>query len=680
MKVIRLLLLISIFIGFTGFLLIRYVLFPPNVLEHGRLTSNNVSHSVELSRMDDGRVVIKAETPSDVLFGMGFAHARDQLWQLQLAYLASNASISAFFGDDYIEVDRLLQLITFEDASTHSERQFLQSYADGINQVIELKGKRYPIQFTLSGMSPKKWTAEDVYRYFQITSWLNDSGWNETLAKAIINYYLPDTLVPFFNESVQAPKIDAQHHLTAINLLEQDKKLRDFLNFPNKMASVKLIQAIPEGHQSPVFFASHQSGASRGNLWYPIEIHYGNKQFRGVSTPGLPILFSAFSDQKSWGYVVQEKSFNLKTPQISEITDSTAKLITLMDDSEVLNTVLKSQKGVTNPSFFPFTFELPHNGSHACLRKFMELTFSNEHSNLLNACNVLVSTGSLSSDRNDFINGYRTNYETLSTFVNTSRSLKDNIIYTDALHTDLVYMMSYILHNNEINDNHRLFLIYLSNWNKIYETTSVAASLFEVYLYHLTKASLRPYIEADLFWELDRLGYLPRSFAINLLKSHNDFLKRDGVFSPVSDAFLLRRVDETIQYLEDLLGDDSSKWRWGNLTSHQVTEQLLCSDTSQIHFAGERVCRFTIGGIQSEMSGNIHTIVPMSVEFSSPQIVSSLSTMILFNDFNTTNRGRIYSMTGISGNPISSGYNTLGFSFSAPEVSAEVSTIMITRL
>ena len=50
----------------------------------GRVIKAGVSQPVELSRDENGVAVVNARTDRDAFFAIGFAHAQDRMWQLEL--------------------------------------------------------------------------------------------------------------------------------------------------------------------------------------------------------------------------------------------------------------------------------------------------------------------------------------------------------------------------------------------------------------------------------------------------------------------------------------------------------------------------------------------------------------------------------------------------------------------
>ncbi|MEM8572229.1 MAG: penicillin acylase family protein [Pseudomonadota bacterium] len=76
----------------------------------------------------------------DVLFGLGFVHAQDRLWQMILMRRASQGRLSELFGPETLEIDHLMRAFDIYGISREAAQvqdpqilEELQAYADGVN-------------------------------------------------------------------------------------------------------------------------------------------------------------------------------------------------------------------------------------------------------------------------------------------------------------------------------------------------------------------------------------------------------------------------------------------------------------------------------------------------------------------------------------------------------------------
>ncbi|MEM1266231.1 MAG: penicillin acylase family protein [Pseudomonadota bacterium] len=100
---------------------------------------------VEIVRDSHAIPHIFGETDRDVLFGLGFAHAQDRLWQMTLMRRTAEGRLSELFGAETVSIDHLMRALDlYGHALAAAERQSprvtaeLEAYAAGVNAYLDL--------------------------------------------------------------------------------------------------------------------------------------------------------------------------------------------------------------------------------------------------------------------------------------------------------------------------------------------------------------------------------------------------------------------------------------------------------------------------------------------------------------------------------------------------------------
>ena len=108
---------------------------------------------------DYGVPHIYAQNQKDALHALGFVHAQDRLWQMELMRRIAPGRLSEIFGAKALENDKFFAGLGIDENSAqavaaldkNSEAyQLAQAYIDGVNQYLE-EGKT-PIEFDLIGV------------------------------------------------------------------------------------------------------------------------------------------------------------------------------------------------------------------------------------------------------------------------------------------------------------------------------------------------------------------------------------------------------------------------------------------------------------------------------------------------------------------------------------------------
>ena len=138
----------------------------------GRLVLEGITAPVTISRDREYVPHIFAKSRGDLLFGLGFAHAQDRLWQMELSRRSGQGRLSEIFGERSFTTDvflRTLDLYGHAERSlaalTAEDRQDLVAYADGVNAFLTRRTgwfePRLPPEFILLRHTPEPWRPAD---------------------------------------------------------------------------------------------------------------------------------------------------------------------------------------------------------------------------------------------------------------------------------------------------------------------------------------------------------------------------------------------------------------------------------------------------------------------------------------------------------------------------------------
>ena len=113
---------------------------------------------------------IYAQNEKDAFTVLGYVHAQDRLWQMELLRRVGKGGLSEVFGRDLVKTDKFFLSLGIDEASQKTVSRLnkdseaitlCQAYLDGINRFIE-EGPT-PIEFHLTGLDKTPFTITDVY-------------------------------------------------------------------------------------------------------------------------------------------------------------------------------------------------------------------------------------------------------------------------------------------------------------------------------------------------------------------------------------------------------------------------------------------------------------------------------------------------------------------------------------
>jgi penicillin amidase len=138
----------------------------------GSLGIAGLSAPVEVVRDREGVPHVLARTIDDLYAGLGFVHAQDRLWQMELQRRTGQGRLSEIFGEATFSTDVYLRTL---DLYGHAERSLaalpaevrraLEAYARGVDAYLNRRlgwlEPRLPPEFVLLRHRPEPWRAAD---------------------------------------------------------------------------------------------------------------------------------------------------------------------------------------------------------------------------------------------------------------------------------------------------------------------------------------------------------------------------------------------------------------------------------------------------------------------------------------------------------------------------------------
>ncbi len=135
----------------------------------GSLPLAQLSAAVNVHYDERGVPHIQAQTELDAYRALGYVHAQDRLFQMEIMRRLARGELSEILGPATVKLDRLFRTLRLhQHAQQYVQKldpnsapvQALQAYLDGINQ-FQAQGAQ-PVEFDLLGISPRPYSMEDT--------------------------------------------------------------------------------------------------------------------------------------------------------------------------------------------------------------------------------------------------------------------------------------------------------------------------------------------------------------------------------------------------------------------------------------------------------------------------------------------------------------------------------------
>jgi len=180
--------------------------------EEGEIRLAGLGKPVDVLRDRYGVPHITAASLGDAVYALGFVHAQDRLWQMEVNRRTAAGRLAEVFGEGALEADRFLRTLGVRRAAEANlqrldapTRELLERYADGVNAFLATKPV-LPVEYWLTGAAAEPWTPVDSLGWVKMMAWDLGGNWrNELLrmrlAKTMPNARIHEFLPPYPGEA-----------------------------------------------------------------------------------------------------------------------------------------------------------------------------------------------------------------------------------------------------------------------------------------------------------------------------------------------------------------------------------------------------------------------------------------------------------------------------------------------
>nr|BFF39827.1 penicillin acylase family protein [Tenacibaculum mesophilum] len=277
----------------------------------GELELNSISDKVTVYYDEVGVPHINAQNQLDAYTALGYVHAQDRLWQMELIRRISAGRLAEVFGKDLVRVDKFFSGLGIEEAAEKTIQELdknsetyklTEAYLNGVNQFIE-EGAT-PLEFYLVGLDKENYTIKDVYNVFgymafsfaiahktdplltEVKEKLGESYVNELLNSFDKNLTL--------NKTTNKGTIKAEMSIAVSKIVDQ-------LPVAPFIGSNSWVIAPPKAKNGKVIFANDPHIAfSQPSVWYQNHIKTPDFEIYGFNLALMP--FPLLGHNKEYAY------------------------------------------------------------------------------------------------------------------------------------------------------------------------------------------------------------------------------------------------------------------------------------------------------------------------------------------------------------------------------------------
>jgi penicillin amidase len=273
----------------------------------GELEIAGLDAPVEVLRDAHGIPHIYAASERDAQLALGFVHAQDRLWQMEMNRRIASGRLAEVLGERALPTDRFLRTIGIRrvaqaniDHLDTGSRSLLNAYAAGVNAFLDAK-RVLPIEFWIFRFSPQRWSEVDSAAWAKMMAWELGGNWqNELLrlqlARRINTQSIQEFLPPYPG--------DAPIELPDLRLLYGDwEREPPQISRAEHLGGASNSWALSGAHTAsgkPLLANDPHLGLTAPGVWYFAHLNAPGLNAIGATLPGVPGIVLGRNDRIAW--------------------------------------------------------------------------------------------------------------------------------------------------------------------------------------------------------------------------------------------------------------------------------------------------------------------------------------------------------------------------------------------
>jgi penicillin G amidase len=290
----------------------------------GQVQATGLKASVEILRDKNAVPHIIAGSLEDAAFGLGYVHAQDRFWQMELMRRLGQGRLSELLpprliGASLIDTDRTMRGLGMYRRATDSlnalspaMRTMIEAYAAGVNAWIGRDSQQFGLELTmiklLSGGSyrPEPWRPADSLVWAKLMALGLDGNWRAELLRLRLARKIGVDGVKFL---IEAPGDNRDATLSMVNEVlnrtDLDRLYRATDNIATRKREASNEWVLSGAHSvsgKPLLANDPHLGLAFPGTWYLARLVGPGFDIRGATSPGSPAVVLGHNGTIGWGF------------------------------------------------------------------------------------------------------------------------------------------------------------------------------------------------------------------------------------------------------------------------------------------------------------------------------------------------------------------------------------------
>ncbi|MBN2236270.1 MAG: penicillin acylase family protein [Bacteroidales bacterium] len=282
----------------------------------GEIEISGLQNAVSINYDQFGVPYIDAQNATDAYMALGYVHAQERLFQMEMIRRLATGQLAEILGPDLVSVDKSMLALGIKDMGERSAENYFSeldapfkiqamAYLNGINTFID-QGN-LPIEFTLMGFKPNHFTPSDIYStigYMSLTftAALTQDPLVSQLKNKLGNSYLIDLGIDSISNLNNS---NADEAIVFASISKSYEKILQMIPSPVWEASNNWAMSAKKSKSGKVLLANDTHIAySQPSVWFEAVINYPGFTMAGYYLAGVPYAVMGHNQHYGWGLTI----------------------------------------------------------------------------------------------------------------------------------------------------------------------------------------------------------------------------------------------------------------------------------------------------------------------------------------------------------------------------------------
>lgn len=273
---------------------------------NGEAPLPGLSAAVTVETAENGVPTLRAASMRDAYRALGYLHARDRMFQMEMTRRIGSGRVSELIGERGLGIDRFMRTLGLAEHARETMarlpatiRADFEAYEAGVNAWLQNRETYLPVSFQILWHEPEPWTVADSILWGKLMAFRLSGDYRSERRRArLLERLSPERLEQLLPAHDKGGPITLSPEVRqALRVLPPTPKGLGKLE-----ASNAWVVAAKHGKtDAPILANDPHLDLGLPGVWYPVRIETPELTVTGVTAPGVPLHVLGHNGHIAWG-------------------------------------------------------------------------------------------------------------------------------------------------------------------------------------------------------------------------------------------------------------------------------------------------------------------------------------------------------------------------------------------